>query len=557
MQIVTSKKGDFASSLGGEASRFSSELSAGSLSDIVNTDRCVVSSRKINGVECLGLIYDNLGDTDTKNDLKIDLFLPHNARGARLPLVVRVHSGGWQSGNRTTECGDSTPLVNEGFAVACVEYRLTRQSGNQLGESHAAVSFPTPIQDVKTAVQWLRANAGDVLNPNRFGAHGHSAGGHLVALLGTSAGVAGIEGRIEGISSSVQAVVASAVWTDWSLVLDANWIEGNSSAHRARVAIEALHGFSMSDPAGASVRSQSNPVTHVDANDPPFLLFHGDKDEVAHIGAGLLLYDTLVQKNVNATMNVIPGGDHSMASKESNASNADVVAFFREMLSIDKALVPAAPTNHGSTPALAPQNNSPQQRAPAQQRTTQEAPRRTQQQQRVPDQQRTTQEAQRLEQEQQRAAQAAQRQAQEQQRAAQEAQRRAQEQQRRQQQILDERVTVYRLFNGRDHMDSGIWGEGGYGVDYSYQLFKNNGPGRVAIYRCNNVNHGNHFLSHHQSCEGNGYLEGLMGYALRSHDGNTRPFYRLYNHHSWDNMSGFSWGEGGYTTEFVLGYVPR
>jgi len=88
-------------------------------------------------------------------------------------------------------------FVRDGYAVASINYRLSQ---------HAI--FPAQIQDCKAAIRWLRANADRYgIDPNRIGAWGPSAGGHLVALLGTAGDVNDFEvGPNPGISSRVQAV---------------------------------------------------------------------------------------------------------------------------------------------------------------------------------------------------------------------------------------------------------------------------------------------------------------------------------------------------------------
>ena len=115
------------------------------------------------------------------------------------PLIINVHGGGFMMGDKSNPPATDEFLAN-GYAVASVDYRLS-------GEAKA----PAQIQDVKAAVRFLRANAGKYkLNPDKFAGFGGSAGGSLVALLGTSCGVAALEGADLGNadqSSCVQAVV--------------------------------------------------------------------------------------------------------------------------------------------------------------------------------------------------------------------------------------------------------------------------------------------------------------------------------------------------------------
>ena len=128
---------------------------------------------------------------------KLDLYLPEGS--GPFPLIINVHGGAFKMGDKSNPAGADEFLAN-GYAVASVDYRLS-------GEALA----PAQIQDVKAAVRWLRANASKYnLDPQKFAAFGQSAGGNLVALLGTSCGAAALEGAELGNadqSSCVQAVV--------------------------------------------------------------------------------------------------------------------------------------------------------------------------------------------------------------------------------------------------------------------------------------------------------------------------------------------------------------
>ena len=116
---------------------------------------------------------------------RLDLYLPEKAEG-RLPLIVWIHGGAWYAGSKT-DPSPAMAMVGKGYAVASINYRLSQ---------HAV--FPAQIEDCKAAIRWLRANAGKYnLDPERIGVWGLSAGGHLVALLGTAGGVKQWEPRRE------------------------------------------------------------------------------------------------------------------------------------------------------------------------------------------------------------------------------------------------------------------------------------------------------------------------------------------------------------------------
>lgn len=199
---------------------------------------------------------------------KLDLYLPTTGAGP-FPLVIWVHGGGWQNGDKAL--GASSPalaLRARGFAVASLNYRLSDEA-----------IFPAQIFDVKTAVRFLRANSSQYrLDPQRFGAWGSSAGGHLVALLGTSAGVPELEGAALGNASQSSRVMAVVDWFG-----PADFI--NFEADGAAAGCPQVNGLgAVAGLLGGPVASrtelarQASPTTYVSADDPPFLIQHGTAD---------------------------------------------------------------------------------------------------------------------------------------------------------------------------------------------------------------------------------------------------------------------------------------
>src|SRR5208282_1821342 len=188
---------------------------------------------------------------------KLDLYLPEKAEGA-LPVVVWIHGGGWSAGSKAG-C-PAVPMVAQGSAVSSINYRLSQ---------HA--TLPAQIEDCKAAIRWLRANAKTYhLDPDRIGVWGASAGGHLVALLGTTGGVKELEGNDGNLdqSSRVQAVV------DWFGPTDFRNIGKQLESPNSPVS--KLLGGPVSE--NKEKAEKASPVTYVGKDDPPFLIMHGDKD---------------------------------------------------------------------------------------------------------------------------------------------------------------------------------------------------------------------------------------------------------------------------------------
>ena len=206
---------------------------------------------------------------------RLDLYLPEKAKG-RLPLVVWIHGGGWQGGSK-----EGCPVVSmaaKGYVVASINYRFAQ---------HAV--FPAQIEDCKAAIRWLRANAAKYhLDPDRVGVGGDSAGGHLVALLGTTGGVKDLEGDLGNLdqSSRVQAVVDLFGPTDF-VTWDPNF---NKAVYSM---IEHLLGVSPQEDKEKARRA--SPITYVTKDSAPFLILHGDQDNVVPLGQSESLAEALAE----------------------------------------------------------------------------------------------------------------------------------------------------------------------------------------------------------------------------------------------------------------------
>ena len=242
-------------------------------------------------------------------EVKLDLYLPKQPTSAKIPCIVVVHGGGWRNGDKTRFAHHAAALAEHGFAAACIGYRLLPE-----------VEFPAPVVDCKAAVRWVRANAAKHgLDPDRIAALGGSAGGHLVAMLGTSDTVASLEGDggNAGISSRVQAVVAMATPADMTRMGDRQ----NLAADLARFI---------------------SPVTHVTKNSAPVLLLHGTKDTLVPMAQSELLLEKYRQAGAKAELVKIEGGAHAFwnAAKFDETMKLSL-KFFRDTLTASPAPSPA------------------------------------------------------------------------------------------------------------------------------------------------------------------------------------------------------------------------
>jgi len=241
------------------------------------------------------LEYGRVGD----RALLLDLYVPENAEG-RLPLIVWVHGGAWRAGNKSN-C-PAIRLTAQGYVVASVGYRLSQEA-----------VFPAQIQDCKAAIRWLRANAEKYhIDPDRIGAWGASAGGHLVAMLGTAGDVKEFDvGDHLDQSSKVQAVVDFFGPAELHTMGDAY----STMKHNAPDSPESLLiGAPILENAEKAKRA--SPVTYVSNDDAPILIMHGNKDVTVPHDQSVRFEKALREAGVDVTFHTVEGAGHGFGGPE-------------------------------------------------------------------------------------------------------------------------------------------------------------------------------------------------------------------------------------------------
>ena len=237
----------------------------------------------------------------TKNPRQaLDLYLPKAPKGDKpLPVVVNIHGGAWMGGDKSQGVGAIAGLVASGdYTAASVGYRLS-------GEA----TWPAQIHDCKAAIRWVRANAEKYhLDPDRIGVIGGSAGGHLVAMLGTGGGVEGLEGGLgpyKGVSSKVRCVVDEFGPSELLTMGDAP----SSMDHNSPTSPESrLLGSPVRE--SREIAAAASPITHVSKDDPPFLIIHGDKDMTVPFDQSERLTKALKGSGVEVLFIKVEGGGH-------------------------------------------------------------------------------------------------------------------------------------------------------------------------------------------------------------------------------------------------------
>lgn len=219
--------------------------------------------------------------------LHLDLYLPTDPMYSS-PLIMWIHGGGWEEGDRKTPM--LLWMVAQGYALASIDYRLSGQA-----------CFPSQIIDCKDALVYLRTHAEEYnIDPKRIAVAGDSAGGHLAALMGTSAGHADWEP--EGADCSVQAVVdfygPTALGRNWP-----NSVKPGSCESK-------LLGVPVATPQGMARAACASPLTYIDGTEPPFLIIHGDADDVVPFEQSVYLRNALEAVGAPVALHRVWQGGH-------------------------------------------------------------------------------------------------------------------------------------------------------------------------------------------------------------------------------------------------------
>jgi acetyl esterase/lipase len=232
--------------------------------------------------EILDVVYRTINGIS----LRLDLFLPDNDENP--PLIMWIHGGAWMMGDRKW-CGMQGQL-KRGYAVASIDYRFSTVS-----------PFPACIIDCKHALAFLRENENKYpIDVSKICVAGDSAGGHLAALMGVTAGHS--EWEPEKADCSVQAVI------DFYGQISFKEKEKNSS--NDDTVLDTLLGAPVHTPKGLMIGATASPLTYINGNELPFLIIHGDQDEIVTIEHSYLLRNELEKYGQKNSMYTVFGGGH-------------------------------------------------------------------------------------------------------------------------------------------------------------------------------------------------------------------------------------------------------
>src|ERR1700728_604377 len=200
-----------------------------------------------------------------------DLYLPKGR--SKAPVLVAVHGGGWQVGSKQFYRFWGLSLARAGYAVFAIDYRLGKPG-----------AYPAAVYDVKAAVQFIRAKAGEFdLDPDRIGLVGDSAGAHLAALVAL-AGDQFTNAYRNDANAAVPANVKCVIGFYGVYDMHAQWTHDLGVRPNDKIVEKFLGASPMQN---RRVYFDASPISHatIDHNQLRFLLIHGTDDDIVDVSS--------------------------------------------------------------------------------------------------------------------------------------------------------------------------------------------------------------------------------------------------------------------------------
>lgn len=228
--------------------------------------------------------------------LQMDILLPQSNKP--LPAVIFVTGGGFISSNRARCPQLRMRLAEAGYFVGSINYRTAPNA-----------KFPEPIEDVKSAIRFVKDNAHRFnVDEAKISLIGDSAGGYLVSFVAATN---------DKSSDKIVAAVDLYGVSDLTKVADdfpdAVKVQYNSAGSMSSLFVNGMSG--LTGRGGSILHNEkvaaTNPINYVNKNSAPMLLMHGTKDHVVSPSQTDLLFQALKNVGVDAERYVVPNADHS------------------------------------------------------------------------------------------------------------------------------------------------------------------------------------------------------------------------------------------------------
>ena len=241
--------------------------------------------------------FGQVGETP----LLLDIVRPKADSPQPRPVILFIHGGGWAGGDKASAIGALLPFASSGqYFCASANYRLTGQA-----------SWPAQIQDCKAAVRWLKINARKYnIDPQKIGVWGHSAGGHLVSMLGLTGNRPELEGHSGalGASSQVACVVDFSGPSD--MIAFVTYFAEKKKTKAPPPGLDKFFGEPIEQ--WKEVARQASPLTYVSRDAAPFLIVHGTADPLVPLAQAEDLAAALKKAGADVTLVKIVDGGHGI-----------------------------------------------------------------------------------------------------------------------------------------------------------------------------------------------------------------------------------------------------
>lgn len=249
--------------------------------------------------------------------------LPGMESTLRYPLVVYVQGSAWGEQYVYGSLPQLVPLARAGFVVASVKHRPSSQA-----------RFPGFLQDVKSAIRFLRANAEKYfIDPSQVGIWGDSSGGHAAQMVGVTGDMKEFKTQDNReLSDGVQAVVDFYGPSDVTHINDTPR-DPIFTADKSKIPEDILFGGCVVDH--PEIAQPGNPINYIEKDKPlpPFLIAHGDEDPMVPFNQSVLTAQKLLETGHTLEFYKVVGAGHGTFMWTQELVDL-VIRFFKAWLAI-------------------------------------------------------------------------------------------------------------------------------------------------------------------------------------------------------------------------------
>ena len=267
--------------------------------------------------------YLHTTDYGKSVDLQIEILTPSTAKAGETPLVVWINGGGFTNSDAASNLNTRLAIAKAGYVVASVQHRTS-----------AVSNFPAPLQDIKTAIRFMRANAEQYkFDTTKVAVAGNSSGGYYASMIGVTSNVDTIPwpnrsgeyvdtaldvGPYLDQSSAVNAVIDFYGVSDLTII-GSGLSEELEQSHHSAATTEALllngaaaaqKGVGVFDPSMEKKVASASPFSYICETTVPFIFFHGTADTLVSPVATKMLQNRLDDAGVHTERYVIEGAGH-------------------------------------------------------------------------------------------------------------------------------------------------------------------------------------------------------------------------------------------------------